>query len=126
MRKSARVSWGGERVMGRIFGIWALIAIPGTGAAFECSFDKECYEAEVCGKSAFTLAVDIKAKKITSDVGDLIIVAVKEARGLKTMFATGQGAEYLLSLTPKAARLSAQSNDGPQVITYLGICKGAF
>ncbi len=103
-----------------------LIALPLPALAFECNFTTECYEAEPCAETDFTLDVAIAEKTLTTDYGDLTIVAVKEVGGLKTLFATGQGAEYLLSVSPEAARLSSQSNDGPQVITYLGQCEGAF
>ena len=46
--------------------------------------------------------------------------------GSNGAFATGAGAEYLLSLTPTAARLTAHNNSGPEVISYLGKCEGAF
>ena len=94
--------------------------------AFPCQFTTECYEAEPCAETVFAIDADIEGKAISTDLGDLVIVAVKETGRLTTMFATGQGAEYLLSVTPQAARLSTHSNEGPQVITYLGTCEGAF
>ena len=103
-----------------------LLALPGAALAYPCSFTIECYEAEACTAAQFTLDVNIPAKALTTEYGDLVIVAVKEIAGLTTLFATGEGAEYLLSITPAAARLSTHANDGPQAITYLGTCEGAF
>ncbi|WP_322865860.1 hypothetical protein U5922_006430 [Aquicoccus sp. G2-2] len=94
-----------------------------SAAAVTCTFTKECYEAEACDTSDFHLQVDLDDKKISTDYGDLTIVAVKEETKFTVMFATGKGAEYLLSYTPTAARMSSQINDGPQVVTYLGKCE---
>ena len=94
--------------------------------AFLCTFQTECYEDEACGETTFAAEVDVKGEKLVTEFGDLIIVAVKKRPALMTLFATGDGAEYLLSITPKAARLSPHANEGPQVISYLGSCEGAF
>ncbi|MBU2982340.1 hypothetical protein KO498_11030 [Lentibacter algarum] len=102
------------------------IASPTTAEAFGCSFVTECFEAEACGETTFTAEVDIKGEKLETEFGDLSIVAVKERPALKTMFATGDGAEYLLSITPQGARLTTHANEGPLVISYLGSCEGAF
>ncbi len=104
--------------------IFACSALP--TAAFECNFATECYENEACTDSTFTLEADIEAQEIATEFGELIIVAVKSEENLMTLFATGPGAEYLMSLTPDAARLTTHVNDGPQSITYLGQCTGAF
>ncbi len=108
----------------------SLFALPllllGTGAlALECQFDTECYESEPCGATQFNLSVLADDQKLVTDFGDLTIVAIKQTPKLTTLFATGDGAEYLLSTTTQGARFSAQMNDGPQVVTYLGQCKGA-
>ena len=103
----------------------SLIAATPALANFTCAFTTECYEAENCQSTSFDLAVDLAAKSISTDFGDLTIVAVKETGALTTLFATGDGAEYLLSATQNAARLSSHANDGPLVITYLGRCDGA-
>lgn len=98
----------------------------GAAHAFPCSFTTECYESEPCAASDFAFEVDVEAKRMITDYGDITIVAVKETGRLTTLFATGAGAEYMLSLTPQAARLSTHSNEGPAAITYLGQCTGAF
>ena len=105
-------------------------AVLGFGAAsanaFECVFITECYEAEGCSGTTFNIEVDIHAEAVSTDFGDLQIVAVKETDVVTTLFATGDGAEYLLSLTPRAARFTAHNNSGPEVISYLGQCEGAY
>ncbi|MDQ2092768.1 hypothetical protein [Rhodalgimonas zhirmunskyi] len=95
-------------------------------AAFTCRFTAECYEQEACGESTFTLTADLANERIATEFGDLIVVAVKREPGIKTLFATGEGAEYLMSVTPQGARLSSQLNKGPEVLTYFGACEGAF
>ncbi|MDF1668985.1 MAG: hypothetical protein P1U83_05160 [Roseovarius sp.] len=94
--------------------------------AFSCGFETECIEAEACAKTDFLLEVLIEDQIISTEFGDLTIVAVKEREALITLFATGDGAEYLMSVTPKAARLSSQMNAGPVSVSYLGLCEGAF
>jgi hypothetical protein len=98
----------------------------GPAQAFPCVFDIECYENDACATADFNIDVGIDAKSISTEFGDIAIVAVRETGRLTTLFATGQGAEYMLSITPVAARLTTHSNDGPQVISYLGTCEGAF
>jgi len=95
-------------------------------AAFPCTFTTECYETEACQTAAYEVEVDIGAEALSMQTGNMIIVAVKETDTLTTLFASGQGAEYLMSITPTAARMTSHTNDGPQVISYLGHCEGAF
>ena len=103
------------------------ISLLGTQAtAFPCTFTTECYEAEACQTAVFDVEVDIGAEALSTEAGNLVVVAVKEADQLTTLFASGQGAEYMMSITPTAARMTSHTNDGPQVISYLGHCKGAF
>lgn len=98
----------------------------GAAQAFSCQFTTECYEAETCGAAEFEIDVDVDGQTVSTTFGDLTIVAVKESPALTTLFATGPGAEYLLSVTPDAARFTSQVNEGPQVISYLGLCEGVF
>lgn len=102
------------------------LAVQAEEAPFTCRFTTECYEAEPCSDSDFSLTVDLEQKAIRTEYGDLTVVAVKREAGLKTLFATGQGAEYLMSVTPQAARLSTQNNKGPEMLGYIGSCEGAF
>lgn len=95
-------------------------------AAQDCSFDTECYEAEACQPTSFALSVDLAGEKLVTDFGDLQIVAAKTTPPLTTLFATGDGAEYLLSRSGDTARFTAHANEGPAVISYLGTCKGEF
>ena len=94
--------------------------------AQDCSFVTECYEAEACQDTAFSLTADLRGERLITDFGDLTIVAAKQSGALTTLFATGDGAEYLLSRNGDAARFTAHSNVGPAAITYLGTCKGEF
>lgn len=100
------------------------LALP--AGAFPCTFSRLCVDAEGCTASALEIEVDIEAKTIDTVSGLITIVAVKQTDELTTMFATGLGAEYLLSLTPETARFTSHANAGPQASTYLGRCTGAF
>ncbi|UYV39179.1 hypothetical protein N4R57_09335 [Rhodobacteraceae bacterium D3-12] len=116
------------RVRGaNIAGVVALALGMATQAAgFPCTFSRLCSEANDCTQSALEIDVDIEAKVIDTHSGLVTIVAVKQTDALITMFATGLGAEYLLSLTPETARFTSHANAGPEASTYLGRCKGAF
>ncbi|MDE9449048.1 hypothetical protein J3R80_01015 [Aliiroseovarius sp. Z3] len=102
----------------------SLIALP--AFAQTCTFTMECYETEACQDTAFSLTAELDDSKLVTDFGDLTIVGVKSDAPLITVFATGQGAEYLLSRTGDTARFTAHSNEGPTSITYLGTCEGEF
>jgi len=108
----------------------ALLALPAAAEAeetpFTCRFTAECYEQAACSESSFALTADLAREAIRTEFGDLTVVAVKREPGLKTLFATGAGAEYLMTITPQGARLSSQLNKGPEVLTYFGTCTGAF
>ena len=106
--------------------LMSLMLSAGAVQAFPCTFATQCVESRACGTSALEIDVDIGGKVIDTHSGLITIVAVKEDSDLKTLFATGLGSEYLLSLTPELARFSVHENDGPTVTTYLGLCKEAF
>lgn len=101
-----------------------LLAVP--AIAQDCVFETECYEADACQETAFSLTADLDGERLITDFGDLTIVAAKHSGALTTLFATGDGAEYLLSRNGDTARFTAHANDGPTVISYLGTCKGEF
>lgn len=108
----------------------ALIALmfptPLLAGGFDCTFTTECFEAEACTDANFKVGVALEDKTISTEFGDLMVASLKQTPTTMTLVATGAGAEYLLSMTPEAARLTTHSNDGPMVISYLGICEGAF
>ena len=104
--------------------IASLIALP--VFAQDCTFTTECFEAEPCQDTNFSLSAQLGEAKLVTDFGDLTVVGVKSEAPLTTVFATGEGAEYLLSRTANAARFTAHSNDGPTSITYIGTCEGEF
>ncbi|MCK0138705.1 hypothetical protein [Aliiroseovarius sp. F47248L] len=100
------------------------VALP--ALAQTCTFTAECYEAETCQDTSFALTAELDDAKLITDFGDLTVVGVKRVAPLTTVFATGEGAEYLLSRNGDTARFTAHSNDGPTAITYLGTCEGEF
>lgn len=106
--------------------LFALFLTASAAQAFPCDFTTECYEAEACTESTFALDVDVEAQAISTEFGEITIVAIREQDELISVFGSGTGAEYLLSITPEAARLSTHMNDGPEAIQYLGTCEGAF
>lgn len=104
----------------------ASLAAASPALAFLCSFQTECYEDNACAPSTFMLEVQLDENSISTEAGDWIIVARKTEPALITMFAAAKGTEYLISITPEAARLSGHLNAGPRAIQYLGTCEGAF
>lgn len=104
----------------------ASLAAASPALAFLCSFQTECYEDDACAPSTFMLEVQFDENSISTEAGDWIIVARKTEPALITMFAAAKGTEYLISITPEAARLSGHLNAGPRAIQYLGTCEGAF
>lgn len=114
--------------MKRLLLALAALSVPSAvfAADFTCAFTTECFEAEQCSDSTFAIDVMLGDEKISTEFGALTIVALKQSDALKTLFATGSGAEYLLSITSDAARLTTHMNDGPLSVTYLGACEGAF
>lgn len=98
-----------------------LIAQPAFG--FVCEFKTECYESEACTDTTFSIDVDIPLQTVTSDFGDLEVIAIKKDATALVMFATGEGAEYMLTTTKGGARFAAHTTDGPQSISYLGSCE---
>jgi len=111
------------RIFSILLAVW-VITMP--ALAQECTFTSECYEAESCQDTSFSVSVDMNNEKLVTDFGDLTIVATKTDGGATTIFATGDGAEYLMSRNANAARLSTHMTEGPEVITYLGTCEGKF
>lgn len=95
-----------------------------TAAAQSCNFTTECYEADACTDANFAITIDVDGEKVSTDFGDLTIVAAKTAHFGAHIFATGDGAEYLISHLAGNARLTMHSGDGPQTVTYLGTCIG--
>ena len=105
---------------------FALMLAGSAAQAFPCDFTTECQEAEACTESAFALDVDVEAQAMSTQSGEITIVAIREQDALISIFGSGAGAEYMLSVTPEAARLSTHMNDGPRAIQHLGTCEGAF
>lgn len=106
--------------------VFALMLAGSAAQAFPCDFTTECREAEACAESTFALDVDVEAQAMSTQAGEITIVAIREQDALISIFGAGTGAEYMLSITPEAARFSAHMNDGPRAIQYLGTCEGAF
>lgn len=106
--------------------LFAALTLASPSSAFFCIFQTECYEEQACAPSAFELEVQLENQSVSTEAGDWIIVAKKSEPALITLFAAAKGTEYLLSITPEAARLSGHLNAGPQAIQYLGTCEGAF
>ncbi|MBB04440.1 hypothetical protein [Pseudooceanicola sp.] len=102
--------------------IAALIPLPAL-ADYSCNFNQECYESETCAASDFTVEVRNGEDKLVTDYGTFPILAKRDERDILTVFVHSEGAVYLLSAGPRAARFTAHITDGPQSITYLGTCE---
>lgn len=92
-------------------------------AAFECTFTTECFETDSCSDTQFSMDVDVPLQTVTTDFGDLGVVAVQSKDGNFILFASGDGAEYMLTTNEGGARLSTHLTDGPMVVTYHGRCE---
>ena len=91
--------------------------------ALTCNFETECVESENCAEGAFTLDIDFTLHEVSTDFGDLDVVAISRSPSLLTMPANGEGANYFLTKTDGGARLSVHMEDGPMMINYLGTCQ---
>ncbi|WP_375173046.1 hypothetical protein [Pseudooceanicola sp.] len=102
-----------------------LSALPGLAQAsdYSCNFKTECYESEACAESNFTVAVRGGEDKFVTDFGTFPILAKRDTESILTVFVRTDGAVYLLSAGPRAARLTVHITDGPQSLTYLGLCE---
>lgn len=103
-----------------------LLAGAATAAEFTCTFETECYETEACQPADLVIEVSSEDKEIRTEAGDFTIVAIRELRDITTVFANDRNATYLLTAVEDGARFSVHIESGPQVVTYHGICEGAF
>lgn len=92
-------------------------------ADYSCNFNTECYESEACAESDFTVEVRNGEDKFVTDFGTFPILAKRDTDEILTVFVHTEGAVYLLSAGPRAARLTVHITDGPQSITYHGLCE---
>jgi len=90
---------------------------------YSCNFKTECYESDACAESDFTVDIRSGEDKFVTDFGTFPILAKRDTDAILTVFVHTDGAVYLLSAGPRAARLTVHINDGPQSLTYLGLCE---
>lgn len=104
-----------------------LLALPSIAysADYSCNFNTECYESEACAESDFSVEVRNGEDKFVTDFGTFPILAKRESDTILTVFVHTDGAVYLLSAGPRTARLTVHITDGPQSLTYLGLCERA-
>lgn len=101
-------------------GLIALTATPAL-AGTTCTFALECYEAEACAESTFTL--DVTETGFSSLFGDMEILNQDSDAYSATYYAMGPGARYLLSTAPDGGARFTVHTVGPQVVSYLGQCR---
>ncbi|GGE25826.1 hypothetical protein GCM10011360_12800 [Primorskyibacter flagellatus] len=99
------------------------LPLPALASDYSCNFSKECYEDEACAASDFTVEVRSGEDKMVTDFGTFPILAKRDEPDVLTVFVHSEGAVYLLSAGPRAARFTAHVTQGPQSITYLGLCE---
>ncbi|THH38539.1 hypothetical protein E4Z66_02930 [Aliishimia ponticola] len=104
----------------------ALLCLTGPGlAASACLFTAECFEADGCAESGFTLdladADDAGRVVAATEFGDLTGRGLERAAVGVSYVLEGAGAVYLLTMSGTDARLSVHM-EGPIVATYLGTC----
>ena len=94
-----------------------LTALP--AAAGDCTFTTECFEAEACAQTQFSVTISDDAATLVTDFGDLAVVFAEGP----VLVAQDANATYLLTTLPEGARLSTQMTGSPMVVTYLGQCE---
>ncbi|WP_095589654.1 hypothetical protein [Actibacterium ureilyticum] len=97
----------------------ALAALP--AAARDCTFATECFEAEACADTQFSVTISDDGTTLVTDFGDLAVVFADGP----VLVAQDANATYLLTDLPEGARLSTQMTGSPMVVTYLGQCEAA-
>lgn len=97
-----------------------VFALSSTAAAAQttCNFATECFEAEACADTQFTVTISADAATLVTDFGDLAVVFADGP----VMVAQDANATYLLTTLPDGARLSTQMTGSPMVVTYMGAC----
>jgi hypothetical protein len=108
-----------------IISLVAGLLLPAVSAAsdYSCNFKTECYESEACAESDFTVEIRSGEDKFVTDFGTFPILAKRDTAAILTVFVHTEGAVYLMSSGPRAARLTVHITDGPQSLTYLGQCE---
>ncbi len=111
-----------------IFGqrrLWlAFIFGLGTGPALalQCTFTTECFETDSCQDTEFSVSLDFPNHTFSTDFGDLDVVAISKTPSLLTVFANGEGANYMLTVAEADARFATHMTDGPMMVSYQGTC----
>ncbi|EPX78904.1 hypothetical protein [Litoreibacter arenae] len=103
----------------------ALVSAP--ALATTCTFTTECFEAEACADSAFTVAIEEKdgATRLVSDA-ETIPVSVGGSDAARVYVGVTDSAFHLMSSSASGvARYSTHLYDGPIMVNYLGSCEGA-
>ena len=113
----------------RILIIAALMACTARAAyAVECSFTTECFDAEECTETDYSLVIghDDYGIPILETISETLRVTAIAGDGENhsTVTATGEGAIHLLTrATGGDARYTVHLTEGPMTISYLGTCK---
>ncbi|SHE29831.1 hypothetical protein SAMN05444273_10117 [Litoreibacter ascidiaceicola] len=92
-----------------------------------CTFTTECFEAEACADSAFSVAIEQKdgATLLVSDA-ESFPVSVGGSDAVRIYVGVTESAFHLMSrATDGTARYSTHLYDGPLMVNYLGNCEGA-
>lgn len=89
-------------------------------AAQTCTFTSECFEAEACGDTSFSMSVENGAM-----VTDAETIPVSQGGSAETRVFVGVTASAFHVLTAGSdgtARYSTHIFDGPLMVNYLGAC----
>ena len=115
---------GGSILKQKKVGLFA-IAFLAAGPAFglSCSFATECLETDGCADTTFGVEIDFPNHTVSTDFGDIEVVAISKTPSLLTIFGRGEGANYMLTVTGEDARLATHMTGDAMGISYLGMCE---
>ena len=94
----------------------------GPALALECTFTTECMEAEACGETEFSASFATDDEALVTDFGDLSIESIVEDEDQITVFATGEGANYMLTVVENDGRMAVHMTEDSMMINYTGMC----
>ena len=98
-----------------------------SGAALECRFETECFDAEGCDATDYTATLTPSDGGATlSDVAEDVPMQPVEVDGTTAYVGHANGALRLLTgLEGETARLSVHQAAGDLMLNYVGVCERA-
>ncbi|SIT14979.1 hypothetical protein SAMN05421759_12140 [Roseivivax lentus] len=106
-----------------------LVFLPAAAMSGTCRFTTECFEAEACAETEFTL--DIEMAEAATQIVQLVTDAetmtgegqMLDQGGFLFQGGNANGAHLLTAAPDGAARYSVHYFEGPMIVTYHGTCE---